>query len=103
MVPDDRWGHTTGIKFYKGINKNIFQNLLLKNYQGRKSQIKKEASSGSVDLSLFKSRSPGVGWGNNREIKFYNGIYREHLSKSSPQKTIRQENLKLKWNHPQVV
>ena len=71
-----------------------------------------EASSGSVDSSLFKSWSPGVGWGHNWGIKFYIGIYRENLKKSSTQeymeiiffsKTIRPEKLKLKWKHPQVV
>lgn len=36
-----------------------------------------EASSGSVDSSLFKSRSPGIGFGNNDGLSFYLGVYRE--------------------------
>lgn len=43
----------------------IFQKLPLKNYSAWKAKACLEASSGSVELNLFKSWSLGVGWGHN--------------------------------------
>ena len=68
-----------GSSFTQEYIEKIFKNLLLKNYWARKAQIKMGASTGSVDSNLFKSWSPGVGWGHNWGIKLYIGIYREIL------------------------
>ena len=54
-------GHSRGIMFYIGIYRENSSNFLLKNYHARKALIEMEASSGSVDVSLFKSWSPGLG------------------------------------------
>lgn len=57
----------------------------------RKAEHCVEGSSGSIDSSLLKSWSPGIGWGHNRGMNFCQGLYRENLSKTS-QKAFGQKN-----------
>lgn len=42
------------------------------------------ASSGSLNLSLFKSLSSRDKWGNNRNMNFYVGIYRQIFFLKTP-------------------
>lgn len=77
--------------------------MFLKKYPARKAQICVEASSGCVDSSLFKSCSPGVGWGNNGGDRLLHwSILRKSL-KILFLKTIGPEKLKLVWKHHQIV
>ena len=77
-----RWGHNGEMEFYIGILREIFKNLL-KNYKTKTVDTHMEATSGYVVSNLFKSWSPGVGWGHNRGMEFFIGICRENPQKSS--------------------
>ena len=66
MVPNGR----VGPQCWNEDLQKIFKNLL-KNYSARNAPTCVKASSGSVDFSLFKPWSLGVGWGHNVGMKFY--------------------------------
>jgi hypothetical protein len=75
-----------------------FKNLL-KNHKARKAQIYTKASLFSSDSSLYKSWSPGVGWGHNGENHFYKCLYWKKIFKFFS-RTSRQISIKLDTNHP---
>jgi hypothetical protein len=59
-----------------------FENLLLKNHWARRAHIYLKSFWYNVDSSLYKSRSPGVGRGKNKENHIYTCLYWK--KKSSP-------------------
>lgn len=73
------WGYNGEIDFYIRLYRDNLKNPLLENHLARKAQTCVEASSDSVDSSLLKSWSLGVGRGHNGEVDFYIGSYRKNL------------------------
>lgn len=66
------------IKFlHRNVWKRIFENLSLKIQLATKAVTYVVASLGSVDSSLVKSWSPGIGWGHNAGSIVYIGCIRK--------------------------
>jgi hypothetical protein len=67
--------------------------LLLKKHKVRKTDIYIKASGYSADSKLYKSWSPGVGWGHNEDFFFYMCLYWKQIFFSRINQTLYKSSL----------